>query len=211
MDIADLRREYKQAQLDEASVASDPVVQFRTWFEEAQHADLIEPNAMTLSTVDSSGHPDVRTVLLKAYDARGFVFYTNYRSRKALHIEGNPAVALLFPWLPLERQVKLLGTAEKISPADSLKYFLSRPHGSRLGAWVSDQSSVISGRKVLEMKLAEMKRKFADGHIPLPDHWGGFRVKPHLLEFWQGRANRLHDRIQYERIGTEWTISRLAP
>jgi len=211
MDIADLRREYKQAQLDEASVASDPVVQFRTWFEEAQHADLIEPNAMTLSTVDSSGHPDVRTVLLKAYDARGFVFYTNYHSRKALHIEENPAVALLFPWLPLERQVKLLGTAEKISPADSLKYFLSRPHGSRLGAWVSDQSSVISGRKVLEMKLAEMKRKFADGHIPLPDHWGGFRVKPHLLEFWQGRANRLHDRIQYERIGTEWTISRLAP
>lgn len=211
MDIADLRREYKQAALDETSVDADPVAQFRTWFEAARRAELLEPNAMSLATVDTMGRPDTRTVLLKAYDEHGFVFYTNYESHKARQIESHADVALLFPWLPLERQVKILGKAEKVSTAESLKYFLSRPTGSRLGAWVSDQSSVISGRKILEMKLAEMKRKFAGGDIPLPDHWGGYRVKPRLFEFWQGRPNRLHDRLQYELADDRWAIKRLAP
>ncbi len=208
---ADLRREYKLADLDEASVDPDPVAQFRLWFDQACAAELLEPNAMSLATVDDEGCPDIRTVLLKAYDARGFVFYTNYTSAKARHIGNHPEVALLLPWLPLERQVKILGRAEKVSAADSLKYFLSRPLGSRLGAWVSDQSSVISGRKVLEMKLEEMKRKFADGKVPLPDHWGGFRVVPRLFEFWQGRSSRLHDRIQYRLENGQWLIERLAP
>lgn len=211
MNPSDLRREYKAAALDEHSVNANPVAQFRQWFDQACTADLVEPNAMSISTVDEQGRPNIRTVLLKAYDDRGFVFYTNYTSQKAQDISHNAEVALLFPWLPLERQVKILGRAEKVSTAESMKYFLSRPHGSRLGAWVSNQSKVISGRKVLEMKLDEMKRKFADGEIPLPDFWGGFRVVPRLIEFWQGRESRLHDRIQYERMDDEWAVSRLAP
>lgn len=211
MNPSDLRREYKAAALDEHSVNANPVAQFRQWFDQACSADLVEPNAMSISTVDEQGRPNIRTVLLKAYDDRGFVFYTNYTSQKAQDIANNANIALLFPWLPLERQVKILGRAEKVSTAESMKYFLSRPHGSRLGAWVSNQSKVISGRKVLEMKLEEIKRKFSDGEIPLPDFWGGFRVVPRLIEFWQGRESRLHDRIQYERMDDEWAVSRLAP
>ncbi|WOO42420.1 pyridoxamine 5'-phosphate oxidase [Rubellicoccus peritrichatus] len=212
MNPSDLRREYKAAALDEDSVDANPVAQFRLWFEQACSADLVEPNAMSLSTVDSEGRPNIRTVLLKAYDDRGFVFYTNYTGNKAEEISQNTNVALLFPWLPLERQVKILGRAEKVSTAESMKYFLSRPHGSRLGAWVSNQSKVISGRKVLEMKLEEIKRKFADGEIPLPDFWGGYRVVPRLIEFWQGRESRLHDRIQFEQTNDDqWSVSRLAP
>ncbi|WP_309396140.1 pyridoxamine 5'-phosphate oxidase [Cerasicoccus maritimus] len=211
-DPADMRREYTQAGLSEENALADPIAQFRLWFEQALAAQLVEPNAMTLSTVDAYGAPDSRTVLLKAYDERGFVFFTNYHSAKAGQIEKNPRVSLQFPWLGLERQVKIRGAAEKISTKDSLKYFLSRPRGSQLGAWVSHQSTVISNRSILEMKLAEMKRKFGDGEIPLPDFWGGYRVVPALIEFWQGRPSRLHDRLQYSQndVG-EWQIERLAP
>jgi pyridoxamine 5'-phosphate oxidase len=165
---------------------------------------------MVLSTTDGK-RPSSRTVLLKAYDQRGFVFFTNYESRKAREIAVDTHVSLLFPWYPLERQVGIIGQAERISAAESLAYFASRPHGSRLGAWVSQQSSVITSRKFLEMKWDEMKRKFADGEIPLPSFWGGIRVVPTEIEFWQGRENRLHDRFRYLRAGDSWTIERLAP
>lgn len=210
-DPAELRREYTQHGLSQDNALPDAIAQFRLWFEQALTAQIIEPNAMTLSTVSSEGMPNARTVLMKAYDERGFVFFTNYESAKAHELASNPQAALLFPWLALERQVKIRGQVEKISTTESLKYFLSRPRGSQLGAWVSAQSSVISGRKVLELKLAEMKRKFGEGEIPLPDHWGGIRVKPATIEFWQGRPNRLHDRLQYTAVGDKWKIERLAP
>jgi pyridoxamine 5'-phosphate oxidase len=165
---------------------------------------------MVLSTTDGK-RPSSRTVLLKAYDERGFVFFTNYESRKAREIAMDAHVSLLFPWYPLERQVGIIGRAERISEAESLAYLTSRPHGSRLGAWVSQQSTVINSRKFLEMKWDEMKRKFADGEIPLPSFWGGIRVIPAEIEFWQGRENRLHDRFRYLRAGESWTIERLAP
>ena len=212
MNLADMRRNYTRDGLSEESAAADPFTQFRTWFERALQADLAEPNAMALATVNPQGQPSQRTVLLKAYDAKGFVFYTNYTSAKAADIAQNPQVCLLFTWLDLERQVKIQGRAEKISAAESLRYFASRPFGSRLGAWVSHQSSIISSRKLLEMKLDEMKRKFAGGEVPLPSFWGGFRVRPTLIEFWQGRENRLHDRLQYTPAdGEGWKIERLAP
>ena len=209
-DVAALRREYAQAGLRRADLPGEPFGQFRRWFTEAAAAGLVEPNAMVLATTDGT-RPSTRTVLLKAYDERGFVFFTNYESRKARDIAAAPAVSLLFPWYSLERQVGILGRAERISTAESLAYFSSRPHGSRLGAWVSQQSTVIDGRKILEMKWDEMKRKFARGEIPLPSFWGGFRVVPAEIEFWQGRANRLHDRFRYTRGEGTWTIERLAP
>ena len=209
-DVAALRREYAQAGLRRADLPDEPFGQFRRWFTEAAAAGLVEPNAMVLATTDGT-RPSTRTVLLKAYDERGFVFFTNYESRKARDIAAAPAVSLLFPWYALERQVGILGRAERISTAESLAYFSSRPHGSRLGAWVSQQSTVIDGRKILEMKWDEMKRKFARGEIPLPSFWGGFRVVPAEIEFWQGRANRLHDRFRYTRGDGTWTIERLAP
>lgn len=209
-DVAALRREYTREGLRRADLDADPVSQFRKWFGEAAAAELVEPNAMVLGTTDGK-RPSSRTVLLKAYDERGFVFFTNYESRKAQEIASHPEVSLLFPWYPLERQVGILGRAERISAAESLAYFASRPHGSRLGAWVSQQSSVVNSRKFLEMKWDEMKRKFADGEIPLPSFWGGIRVVPTEVEFWQGRENRLHDRFRYTRSGDAWTIERLAP
>jgi len=209
-DVAALRRNYTRDGLRRADLNADPVAQFRKWFGEAASAELVEPNAMVLGTTNGT-RPSSRSVLLKAYDERGFVFFTNYESRKAQEIASNPDVSLLFPWYPLERQVGILGRAERISAAESLAYFASRPHGSRLGAWVSQQSSVVNSRKFLEMKWDEMKRKFADGEIPLPSFWGGIRVVPTEIEFWQGRENRLHDRFRYTRSGDGWTIERLAP
>lgn len=211
-ELANLRREYTRAGLTRADLDADPVAQFRKWFGEAVAAKLLEPNAMTLSTADASGFVTSRTVLLKAYDERGFVFFTNYSSLKAQQIAENPKVALLFAWLPLERQVSICGEAEKISTAESVAYFMSRPFGSRLGAWVSEQSKVISSRSLLEAKFEQMLRKFADGKVPLPDFWGGYRVRPVRMEFWQGGQGRLHDRFCYGREDRgEWAIERLAP
>ncbi|MEQ9405030.1 MAG: pyridoxamine 5'-phosphate oxidase [Cyclobacteriaceae bacterium] len=211
-DIASIRNEYTSAELDETSVAKNPVSQFEKWFHEALSSEQIEPTAMTLATVDLNGQPFQRTVLLKTFNENGFVFYTNYKSRKADHMSNNPKVSLLFPWYSLERQVIVTGQVEKISAKESLKYFITRPRGSQIGAWVSNQSEVITSRSILNMKLAEMKKKFKDGKIPLPDHWGGFRVIPDSIEFWQGRANRLHDRIMYEKDSNHnWGIKRLAP
>ena len=208
--MAALRRNYTRDGLRRGDLAADPVAQFRKWFGEAVAAELVEPNAMVLATTDGK-RPSTRTVLLKAYDERGFVFFTNYESRKAREIAADANVSLLFPWYPLERQVGIIGRAERISAAESLAYFTSRPHGSRLGAWVSQQSAVINSRKFLEMKWDEMKRKFAEGEIPLPSFWGGFRVVPSEVEFWQGRENRLHDRFRYSKSGDVWAIERLAP
>ncbi len=211
VDIDALRREYTHGGLDRDDLADDPCEQFRRWFEQALSAEVIEPNAMSLATAAADGRVSVRTVLLKYYGRDGFVFFTNYESRKAADIAANPRVALLFPWLALERQVRIEGRAERISKTDSLAYFLKRPRGSQLGAWVSHQSSVIGSRQLLEMKLDEMKRKFASGEVPLPSFWGGYRVRADLFEFWQGRPNRLHDRFQYTPEGDAWRIERLAP
>jgi len=209
--IADLRKDYTQASLDVGSVDENPLVQFEKWFLEAQRGELLEPNAMVLSTVDLLGQPFQRTVLMKALSTDGIVFYTNYGSRKAQQISDNNQVSALFPWYAMERQVAIQGVVEKISTKESLQYFSSRPHGSQLGAWVSEQSKVISSRSILEMKLAEMKRKFKEGKIPLPDFWGGYRIKPVSIEFWQGRPNRLHDRILYSQNLGKWTTDRLQP
>jgi len=214
MNLADLRREYSQADLSEESVLPDPIEQFRKWFEEARNAELLEPNAMVLATVDAAGQPFTRTVLLKDLDSKGLVFYTNFGSRKGQQIAGNPRVSLLFPWLHLERQVSINGEASRISTAESLRYFVTRPLGSRLGAWTSPQSQVITSRAILEAKLAQMQEKFSSGEIPLPSFWGGYRVRPTTIEFWQGRRNRLHDRIQYSRVSLDsetWSVHRLAP
>jgi pyridoxamine 5'-phosphate oxidase len=210
IDLA--RSEYERGALDQADLEADPFEQFAAWFGEACQSAVIEPNAMSLATVSSDGRPLVRTVLLKSYDSRGFVFFTNLESRKARQIKENPNVSLLFPWLALERQVIISGTAEKIPPSEAFSYFLTRPRGSQLGAWVSRQSSVISSRKIIEMQWEEMKRKFAGGEVPLPSWWGGFRVAPREIEFWQGRASRLHDRFLYTRsTDGAWTTERLAP
>ena len=206
-----IRQGYKDKGLDKEDLNTDPVIQFESWFEEAKKLEPI-PTAMSLSTVNNNGEPTLRTVLLKLFDKKGFVFFTNYKSRKADHITDNPNVAVLFNWVAMERQVSISGVAEKIKTKESIKYFLSRPRGSQLGAWVSDQSSVLSSRKILELKLEEMKRKFSDGEIPLPDFWGGYRIIPKTFEFWQGRPNRLHDRFIYSKQSNElWKIDRIAP
>ena len=209
-DVAALRRSYTRDGLRRADLDPDPVAQFRRWFTQAVDAGIVEPNAMVLGTVDGN-RPSARSVLLKGYDDRGFVFFTNYESRKARDIAGNNSVSLLFPWYPLERQVGILGSAERISAAESLDYFVSRPHGSRLGAWVSRQSEVIGSRRHLETKLGEIEKKFSNSEVPLPPFWGGFRVVPAEIEFWQGRENRLHDRFRYTRSGDVWLIDRLSP
>jgi pyridoxamine 5'-phosphate oxidase len=197
--------------LDLPELNADPIVQFERWYRQTIDAKLPEPNAMSLATVDSDGQPSLRTVLLKLYDAQGFVFFTNYHSRKARQIDANDRVALLFPWVALARQVKILGHAARIPTAESLKYFTTRPRGSQIGAWSSPQSQVITSRSLLEQKVEEIKRKFADGDVPLPDFWGGYRVVPDSIEFWQGRDSRLHDRFRYTRDNGSWRIERLAP
>ncbi len=212
MDVSQIREEYKRAALSRADLPEDPFLLFEKWMQEAFRSEIEQANAMALATVGTELQPSLRTVLLKFYDRRGFVFFTNYTSRKAREIEANPRVALLFSWIPLQRQVRIRGVAERTSTAESLKYFATRPRGSRIGAWVSPQSSVISSRSLLMSKFEEMKRKFAKGDIPLPDHWGGYRVKPHTIEFWQGRESRLHDRFEYRlQEDARWEIVRLAP
>ena len=211
-DPADLRKQAMALGLQRAELDPDPIAQFERWYGDVLRAKIPEPNAMALATVDDDGQPSLRTVLLKLYDAEGFVFFTNFHSRKARELEANHRAALLFPWVALGRQVKIVGRASRIPTAESLKYFLTRPRGSRIGAWSSPQSQVISSRSMLEAKVDEMKRKFSHGEIPLPDFWGGYRVVPKTIEFWQGRDNRLHDRFRYSRTpGTDWRIERLAP
>ena len=211
-DIKDVRTEYKGSILDPTNVDSSPFIQFKTWFSQARASDIYDPNAMSLATVSDEGVPSQRTVLLKAHDDKGFVFYTNYKSRKAMEIKGNPNASLLFPWYKLSRQLTIQGKVEKISSLETVKYFMTRPFGSKLGAWVSDQSQVISSRKLLESKFAEMAEKFKKGKVPIPDSWGGMRLVPFTFEFWQGQPNRLHDRIYYTLEGNgSWKIERLAP
>jgi pyridoxamine 5'-phosphate oxidase len=211
-ELARMRRDYRSGRLRRADLAADPFAQFKAWLDEACAAGVIEPNAMTLATVGADGQPLTRTVLLKGLDTDGFVFFTNLESRKAMQIAGNPKVSLLFPWLALERQVIITGRAEKVSVAETLKYFLLRPRDAQLAAWASRQSSVISSRKLLEMEWEHLKARFSAGEVPLPSFWGGYRVRPATIEFWQGGPNRLHDRFQYARqTNGAWTIERLAP
>lgn len=212
MDISQFRREYLRDGLSRDQLDPDPVRQFTQWFEQARQTNTSDPTAMILATVGKDGMPSQRTVLLKYYDEQGFVFFTNFESRKAKEIAGNPKVSLLMVWLDLERQIIINGIARKISTAESAKYFMTRPKDSQVAAWVSSQSSVISSRKMLLQKFGEMKRKFSEGKIPLPSFWGGYRVEPLEIEFWQGRENRLHDRFMYRKDESGgWKIGRLAP
>jgi len=212
MNVSGLRRSATGFALDRDDLDGDPVVQFEDWFRYACETVPMDPNAVSIATVDSQNRPSSRTVLLKYFDENGFVFFTNFESKKAEHIEANPNVALLFFWSDAARQVKIRGTAEKIPASETLKYFMSRPRGSQIGAWVSAQSSVISSRSLLESKFQEIKKKFRDKEVPLPSFWGGYRVVPNQVEFWQGRRNRLHDRFQYTKQNDgSWTIERLAP
>jgi len=213
MDIGDYRREYNKGGLHRVDLSESPFVQFEKWFKQALDAEIADASAMTLATVSTEDKPTQRTVLLKLFDEKGFIFFTNYSSLKSRQIEKNANVSLLFPWTELERQIEINGTAEKISTAESLKYFLSRPRGSQLGAWASAQSSPINSRQILEGQLQKIKNKFTHGEIPLPDFWGGYRVIPETIEFWQGGINRLHDRFEYtrEEQADSWNIERLQP
>ena len=211
MDLESIRREYLKGGLRREHLCDDPMNQFEQWMEQAIHSEVPDPTAMTLATVSAEGEPTQRIVLLKHADEQGFVFYTNYSSRKALDIANNSKVSLHFPWHFMERQVKVNGFAQKIPVAQSLAYFLSRPRDSQLPAWSSEQSHAVNSRQLLETQFARMKAKFANGEIPLPDFWGGFMVKPYRFEFWQGGAMRLHDRFEYQKNQTGWSIQRLAP
>jgi pyridoxamine 5'-phosphate oxidase len=212
MDLSDFRKEYSTKGLHREDLGTDPIQLFQRWFQQATELDIPEPNAMTLSTLAPDGFPSQRTVLLKAFDQKGFTFFTNYQSRKAQHIHANPKVCLLFPWVTLERQIIIQGSAEKISSAESLKYFMTRPRESQIGAWVSNQSEVITSKKILLQKFEEIKSKFQDGEIPLPSFWGGYRVVPKTIEFWQGGPGRIHDRFLFTRTAdASWQIDRLAP
>lgn len=212
MDISSLRKEYTQAGLERDNLLKSPLEQFGQWFDQAYQAGINEPNAMSLATVDEDHQPSVRTVLLKSFDPQGFIFFTNYESLKGQHIAQNPRIALLFPWLDLERQVIIRGQAEKVPTDMSLQYFSQRPEGSKWGAWTSQQSRVIPSRQYLEQALEDVKKRFKNEKITLPPYWGGYRVMPHTMEFWQGRPNRLHDRFCYSRDGENtWKIERLSP
>ena len=213
MDLSNARQSYELGSIDIENMDPCPVKQFEIWFQEASDSGILEPNAMVLATVDGTGRPTQRTVLLKYFDKTGFVFFTNYKSRKATQIAKNNSVSLLFPWYQLQRQVEIGGQVEKVSQAESLKYFMQRPRGSQLGAWVSQQSSVVSNRSVLMNSLQKIKAQFLSGSIPMPPSWGGFRVKPGRIEFWQGGRDRLHDRIEYQSSdsGLTWNLQRLSP
>src|SRR4051812_12130403 len=209
-DLAAMRREYADAGLDERDAPPEPIALWRKWLESAQAAAIAEVNAMVVSTVDGRGAPSSRMVLCKSADADGFVFYTNYDSRKAAEIGANPRVSLLFPWHPLGRQVRVEGVAARVSRAESAAYFATRPHGAQVGAWASPQSSVLASRDELERLVADAEVRYGGGDVPLPPHWGGFRVRPDVVEFWQGRSNRLHDRLRYARDGEGWRVERLS-
>lgn len=212
MDLSSFREEYLKGTLHRKDLQEDPFRQFDLWFKQALESGIPEPNAMSLATATADGRPSLRTVLLKYFNEEGFVFFTNYGSRKAHEIAENPETCMMLPWVVLERQVIIYGCCEKISRMESLKYFMSRPKESQLGAWVSQQSSVVSGRKLLMMKLQELKNKFSNGEIPLPSFWGGYRIVPHHFEFWQGGPGRVHDRFMYtKQEDGSWTIERLQP
>src|SRR5688572_10764947 len=210
VNVSDLRQEYMRAGLSEAHADPDPLRQFDKWLRDAVQAGLPLPNAMTLATVDAAGAPDARIVLLKGLERGGFAFYTNYRSRKARVLQARPAACLVFQWSELERQVRAEGAVEKVSAAESDAYFASRPVGARLSAWASEQSATVPARGVLEAAMAAARSRFGDAP-PRPPHWGGYRVVPERIEFWQGRADRLHDRLLYTRATAGWKIERLAP
>jgi pyridoxamine 5'-phosphate oxidase len=211
MTFPEMRREYRHDALEIGDTVADPLQQFRGWFDEARTAGIIDANAMTLATADAQGRPSARIVLLKDVDAAGFVFYTDYRSRKGRELDANPRAALVVYWSGFERQVRVTGAVERVDAATSLAYFRTRPAESRLGAWASHQSAVIADRAALEREVARVTEEFAGREIPLPLHWGGFRVVPDTVEFWQGRAGRLHDRIEYRRHGNDWERVRLSP
>jgi Pyridoxamine 5''-phosphate oxidase (EC 1.4.3.5) len=211
MKLEDIRREYLAGGLRRDNLLGEPIAQFELWLKQAIEAGIPDPTAFTLATVSAEGKPSQRIVLLKHLDEKGFVFFTNYGSKKAREMEANGSVCLHFPWHGMERQVEIEGAAERISTAESIKYFLTRPRESQIGAWASHQSHQISSRKALLMQFESMKSKFGQGAIPLPDFWGGYRVKPAVFEFWQGGGSRLHDRFQYARRDQQWVIERLAP
>ncbi|WP_077060838.1 pyridoxamine 5'-phosphate oxidase [Streptomyces sp. MP131-18] len=207
-----MRARYRAAGLDEKDLAAEPFEQFERWFTQAAGSGLHEPNAMILATVDATARPSTRTVLLKQFDRRGFVFFTNYGSRKGRDLDGNPHVSLLFPWHGIARQVIVLGTAERTGRAETAAYFRTRPHGSQLGAWASEQSSKVASRAQLDQLYAQLAERYPEGaDVPAPPQWGGYRIVPRSVEFWQGRENRLHDRLAYVRAGEGWTVERLCP
>ncbi|MEV0596819.1 pyridoxamine 5'-phosphate oxidase [Nonomuraea cavernae] len=208
--LAGLRRTYEGQPLLESGMATDPITQFTVWFEEALSAGLTEPNAMVLATASAQGRPSARTVLLKGYDERGFVFYTNYASRKGRDLTANPYASLLFPWHPIRRQVRVEGSVEALAREESADYYHSRPYGSRIGAWASRQSEVVSSREELDARYEELAARWPE-EPPMPDFWGGFRVVPSELEFWQGQLDRMHDRLRYRRLNSGWALERLAP
>lgn len=211
MKLEDIRREYLAQGLNRESLLDDPLLQLQAWLEQVIELGIQDATAMTVATVDQQGMPNQRIVLLKHLDSKGLVFYTNYQSQKAREIESNPKISVHFPWHSLERQVKVQGAVTRVSQAESLKYFLSRPRDSQLAAWASEQSARINSRQFLLSQFESMKAKFSSGDIPLPDFWGGYRIQPSVFEFWQGRENRLHDRFQYQQSGGTWKINRLAP
>lgn len=211
MILADLRKDYSLAGLAEKDLARDPFRQFEKWFAEVQAAKIVEPNAMVLATATRDGRPSSRTVLLKAVDGRGFVFYSSYESRKGRELDANARASLTFPWIAMERQVIVEGTVTKVAREESEAYFHSRPRANQLGAWASAQSQIIPNRKVLDESLKALEQKYAGKEVPVPPNWGGWRLAPETVEFWQGRRNRLHDRLRYRRDAEGWTVERLAP